>query len=179
VIVESIEAHKDRTDGGLRWGVESICIVLTQHDLKIVPPTHYDARMCGQSVRERSDERSTPNILATWQKQRKALGTPELWLRVRRDGHDIARCTVERLMRDLGIVGVVRGRQKCPVDTDSRETRPTDLVDRHFARFRTDHLWVADFTYNWTWSGWGYSSSCSTRSRRIVGWRAARSMTTR
>ena len=158
-----IEQHKDRRDGGLRWGVESICNVLTQHDVKIAPSTYYDARGRGPSAREVSDERWKPIILATWQKQRRVLGARKLWLRLRRDGHDIARCTVERLMRELGIVGVVRGKRKRPVDTDPRETRPVDLVDRHFARFRTDQLWVADFTYVWTWSDGFTSRLCSTR----------------
>ena len=174
-----IEQHKDRRDGGLRWGVESICNVLTQHDVKIAPSTYYDARGRGPSAREVSDERWKPIILATWQKQRRVLGARKLWLRLRRDGHDIARCTVERLMRELGIVGVVRGKRKRPVDTDPRETRPADLVDRHFARFRTDQLWVADFTYVWTWSGWVYVAFVfDAHSHRILGWRAATSMTT-
>src|SRR5690606_32242565 len=70
------------------------------------------------SARELSDERWKPIILTTWQKQRKVLGARKLWLRLRRDGHDIARCTVERLMRELRIAGVVRGKRKRPVDTD-------------------------------------------------------------
>ena len=82
-------------------------------------------------------------------------------------------------MRELGIAGVVRGKRKRPIDTDLRETRPADLVDRHFARFRTNQLWVADFTYVWTWSGWVYVAFVfDAHSRRIIGWRAATSMTT-
>lgn len=174
-----IEQHKDRRDGGLRWGVESICAVLTQHDVKIAPSTYYAAGGRRPSVRELSDERWKPIILATWQKQRKVLGARKLWLRLRRDGHDIACCTVERLMRDLGIAGVIRGKRKRPADTALRETRPADLVDRHFWRFRTDQLWVADFTYVWTWSGWVYVAFVfDAHSRRILGWRAATSMTT-
>lgn len=174
-----IDEHKDRRDGGLRWGVESICAVLRQHDVKIAPSTYYDARGRGPSSREVSDERWKPIILATWQKQRKVLGARKLWLRLRREGHDIARCTVERLMRELGIAGVIRGKRKRPIDTDPRETRPAGLVDRHFARFCTDQLWVADFTYVWTWSGWVYVAFVfDAHSRRILGWRAATSMTT-
>ena len=63
-------------------------------------------------------------------------------------------------MRELGIVGVIRGKRKRPVDADPRETRPADLVDRHFARFRVNQLWVADFTYVWTY--WFTSRSYST-----------------
>jgi len=85
--------------------------VLSQHDVKIAPSTYYDARGRGPSPRELSDERWKPIVLATWQKQRKVLGARKLWLRLRREGHDIARCTVERLMRELGIAGVIRGCQ--------------------------------------------------------------------
>ncbi len=153
--------------------------MLTQHGVKIAPSTYYDARGRGQSPRAVSDERWKPIILATWQEQRKVLGARKLWLRLRRNGHDIARCTVERLMRELGIAGVVRGRRKRPVDTEPRQTRPADLVDRHFARLRTNQLWVVDFTYVWTWSGWVYVAFVfDAHSRRILGWRAATSMTT-
>ena len=173
-----IAEHKDRTDGGLRWGVESICAVLTQHGCSIAPSTYYDARGRRPSVQEVSDERWKPIILTTWQKQRRVLGARKLWLRLRRDGHSIARCTVERLMRELGIAGVVRGKRKNPVDKDLRERRPADLVDRHFARFRVNQLWVADFTYVWTWVGWVYVAFVfDAHSRRILGWRAATSMT--
>jgi putative transposase len=120
--------------------------VLTQHDVKIAPSTYYDARGRRPSAREISDERWRPIIMTTWQKQRRLLGARKLWLRLHREGHDIARCTVERLMRELGIAGVVRGRRKNPVDTELRERRPADLVDRHFRRFRVTQLWVADFT---------------------------------
>ena len=153
--------------------------MLTQHGVQIAPSTYYDARGRGQSPRAVSDERWKPIILATWQEQRKVLGARKLWLRLRRNGHDIARCTVERLMRELGIAGVVRGKRKRPVDTEPRQTRPADLVDRHFARLRTNQLWVADFTYVWTWSGWVYVAFVfDAHSRRILGWRAATSMTT-
>ncbi|MEJ1089043.1 IS3 family transposase [Microbacterium sp. Mu-80] len=120
--------------------------MLTQHGVKVAPSTYYDARGRGPSSQTVSDERWKPIILAAWQAHRKLLGARKLWLRLRRDGHGIARCTVERLMRELGIAGVLRGKRKRPVDTDPRETHPADLVDRHFARFRTNQLWVADFT---------------------------------
>ncbi|WP_395246086.1 IS3 family transposase [Agromyces sp. MMS24-K17] len=178
-VVAFIQAHKDRTDGGLRWGVEPICAVLSEHGCKVAPSTYYDATARKPSARERADERWKPIILGTWEQHHRRLGARKLWLRLRRDGHDIARCTVERLMRDLGIGGVVRGKRKHPADVDPRETRPSDLIDRHFRRFRTNQLWVADFTYVWTWSGWVYVAFVfDAHSRRIIGWRAATSMTT-
>lgn len=118
-------------------------------------------------------------IAETWQAQHRRYGARKLWLRLRRDGHDIARCTVERLMRELGLVGVMRGKRRKPADTAVKQIRPADLVDRHFARFRTDQLWVADFTYVWTWTGWVYVAFVfDAHSRRILGWRAATSMAT-
>nr|WP_233460121.1 IS3 family transposase [Microbacterium resistens] len=163
----------------MRWGVESICAVLTQHGCKIAPSTYYDARARRPTRHEIADEQWKPIVLDTWRKHRRVLGARKLWLRLRRDGHDIARCTVERLMRELGIAGVRRGKRKQPVDGALRETRPADLVDRRFSRFRTNQLWVADFTYVWTSSGWVYVAFVfDAHSRRITGWRAATSMTT-
>ena len=84
-----------------------------------------------------------------------------------------------RTSRARGIAGVVRGKRKRPVDTGLRQTRPADLFDRHFARFGADQLWVADFTYGWTSSGRVYVAFVfDAQSRRIIGWRAATSMTT-
>lgn len=78
-----------------------------------------------------------------------------------------------------GIAGVPRGKRTNPIDVDPRETRPADLVNRHFARFHTEQLRVADFTYVWSWSGWVYVAFVfDAHSRRIVGWRAATRMTT-
>ncbi len=153
--------------------------MLTQHGCSFAPSTYYDARNRTPSARELADERWKPIILSTWQQHHRRLGARKLWLRLRRNGHDIARCTVERLMRELGIGGVVRGKRRHPADVHLRETRPADLVDRHFRRFRTNQLWVADFTYVWTWSGWVYVAFVfDAHSRRILGWRAATSMTT-
>ena len=174
-----IAEHQGRTDGGLRWGVESICTVLTAHGCRIAPSTYYDSRARQPAARQVSDERWKLIIVTTWGKQRRVLGARKLWLRLRRDGHDIARCTVERLMRELGIAGVRRGARKRPTDAGQREIRSADLVDRHFARMRVNQLWVADFTYVWTWSGWVYVAFVfDAHSRRILGWRAATSMTT-
>lgn len=178
-IVAFIDEHKDRTEGGLRWGIESISAVLTQHGVKTAPSTYYDDRGRGPSSQTVSDERWKPIILTTWQAHRKVLEARKLWLRLRRDGQDMAGCTVERLMRDLGMAGMLRGKRKRSVDTDLLEPGPADLVDRHFARFRTNQLWVTDFTYVWTWSGWVYLACVfDAHSRRIIGWRAATAMTT-
>jgi len=83
-------------------------------------------------------------------------------------------------MRELGLAGVTRGNAKQrPADTGEKERRAPDLVDRHFHRFQPDQLWVADFTYVWTWTGWVYVAFVfDVASRRILGWRTAASMAT-
>lgn len=167
-----------RVDGGLKWGVESICAVLTEHGVPVAPSTFYDARSRTPSRRRRSDDRWKELILTEWNK-RKVLGARKLWLRLRRLGHDVARCTVERLMRDLGIRGVSRGRKPRTTIPAPENPRPKDLVDRHFRAVRPNRLWVADFTYVPTWSGMVYVAFVfDVYSRRILGWRAATTMTT-
>ncbi|MCR1981397.1 IS3 family transposase [Cellulosimicrobium cellulans] len=106
-----IEAHKDRAVGGLRWGVEPIIAVLREQGVPIAPSTYYEARGRAPSRRAVRDEQLRNVVFEEWSK-RQVLGARKLWLRLRRDGHDIARCTVERLMGELGITGVVRGKAR-------------------------------------------------------------------
>lgn len=156
--------------------------MLSEHGCPIAPSTFYDNLSRRPSLRARRDER----ILSLIEQQRSAsrfvagLGARSMWLRLRRQGHDVARCTVERLMAAHGLHGVVRTR-KAPRTTiaDPNATRPADLVDRHFAAFTPNQLWVADFTYCPTWAGMVYVAFVfDVFSRRILGWRAATSMTT-
>jgi putative transposase len=103
-----------------------------------------------------------------------------MWLRLRGKGHDVARCTVERLMRELGITGAQRAK-KPPRTTvpNTAAARPADLVDRDFTATRPNQLWCADFSYVSTWEGMVYVAFVfDVFSRRILGWRAATSMTT-
>jgi putative transposase len=153
--------------------------VLTEHGVPFAPSTYYDALNRPASRRVRRDEALKTVIAVEWDR-RKILGARTLWLRLRRQGHDVARCTVERLMGELGLVGATRGGAKQrPADTGQKERRAPDLVDRHFGRFHPDQLWVADFTYVWTWAGWVYVAFVfDAASRRILGWRAAASMAT-
>jgi putative transposase len=102
-----------------------------------------------------------------------------VWLQLNREDIPVARCTVERLMRDLGLEGARRGRRHRTTIADSSATRPADLVQRRFTPDRPDRLWVADFTYVATWSGTVYVALVvDVYSRRIVGWRAATRMST-
>lgn len=176
--MEFVEANKDRTDGGLRWGIEPILAVLGQHGTRVAPSTYYDARGRAPSKRQVADQEWKRVIAAEWGK-RKVLGARKLWLRLRRAGHDIARCTVERLMRELGIAGAVRGRRVRTTVPGAKAIRAEDLVDRRFFATGPDELWVADFTYVPTWSGMVYVAFVfDVYSRRILGWRAATSMRT-
>lgn len=107
------------------------------------------------------------------------FGARKMWLHLRRQGHDVARCTIERLMTANGWQGALRGKRVRTTIPDEHHQRPTDLVDRDFTASAPNRLWVADFTYVATWSGTVYVAFViDVFSRRIVGWRAATTMTT-
>jgi putative transposase len=106
-------------------------------------------------------------------------GARKVWLQLRREGIVVARCTVERLMRQDGLRGVRRGRKRRTTFPDGAATRPSDLVDRDFSADAPNRLWVADFTYVMTWSGVVYVAFViDAFSRRIVGWKADTTMKT-
>jgi putative transposase len=167
--VRFIAEHKER------WGVEPICRVLQ------VAPSSYYARMGRPpSARQRREDRLKIDIRRIWEEHRRVYGADKVWAQLRREGTPIARCTVERLMRALGLRGVVRG--KAGVRTtvaDEADTRPLDLVGRQFRAPAPHRLWVADLTYVKTHSGWVYVAfvvdACS---RFVVGWQASRSLRT-
>jgi len=175
-LIDYISSHREQ------YGVEPICRVLSEHGWLTAPSTFYDNVTRPPSKRAVRDEQLL-NVIDTERASSRfvaGLGARSMWLRLRRHGHDVARCTVERLMAQQGIHGVVRTR-RAPRTTiaDPKATRPADLVDRHFAAFTPNQLWVADFTYCPTWSGMVYVAFVfDVFSRRILGWRAATSMTT-
>jgi putative transposase len=106
-------------------------------------------------------------------------GARKVWLALNREGIAVARCTVERLMGELGLRGAVRGRIKRTTIADPACERPADLVGRRFAPAAPNRLWVADITYVSTWSGWVYVAFVvDAYARRIIGWRTSTSMTT-
>lgn len=174
MIVAFIDEHKDR------YGVAPICTVLTEHGCKIAPSTYYDARDRRPSKRKLRDV----ELIAMIEAERKnkfvaLLGARKMWLRLRGKGHDVARCTVERLMREMGITGVTRAKAPRTTTADPKADRPRDLVDRQFVANRPNELWCADFTYVPTWDGMVYVAFIiDVFSRRIIGWRSATSMTT-
>jgi putative transposase len=163
-------------------GVEPICTVLSQHGCPIAPSTYYDAkaRQARPSRRALRDGEITELIRAARAHRFVArFGARKMWLHLRRGGHDVARCTVERLMTANGWTGALRGKQVRTTIGDPEHQRARDLVDRDFTAAAPNRLWVADFTYVATWSGTVYVAFIiDAYSRRIVGWRAATTMRT-
>jgi putative transposase len=154
--------------------------VLTEHGCPIAPSTFYDHRTRRPSRRALRDAELKDVITAERSDRFVArLGARKLWLHLRRQGHDVARCTVERLMRQMGIHGARRGRVVVTTVADPAAARPADLVDRDFTCTAPNQLWVADFTYVPTWSGFVYVAFIlDAYSRRFIGWRCATRMTT-
>ena len=176
-----IAEHADRTDGGLRWGVEPICRVLSEHGCPIAPSTYYDARAAVQqpSRRQLRDVELKVEIRRVHEENYGVYGARKVWLALNRDGIPVARCTVERLMRELDLAGARRGKRHRTTRPDPAAARPVDLVSRDFNPPAPNRTWVADFTYVPTWSGMVYVAFVlDAYSRRILGWRAATSMRT-
>ena len=161
------------------YGVEPMCEIL-----QIAPSTYYDRRAIARdpdraSARAKSDAALSVKIDAAWQDNRKLYGARKIWHVLRREGEDVARCTVERLMRVLGIKGVLRGKKVITTNPDTSQPCPDDKVNRLFMADRPNKLWVSDFTYVQTWSGTVYVAFViDVFARRIVGWRASTSMKT-
>lgn len=112
-----------------------------------------------------------------WRANRRVYGAKKVWKVLRREGHAVARCTVARVMKAMGMCGVVRGCRVRITIPDLRAKRPQDLVRRNFTATRPNQLWVSDFTYVTTWRGFVYVAFViDVFSRRIVGWRASTSL---
>jgi putative transposase len=170
-----IDEHKDRTSSGLVWGIEPIC-----EQLPIAPATYYAARKRVPSARQVRDEALRPEILRVWEQNLCVYGADKVWDQLNKDDIRVARCTVERLMADLGLQGCRRGRvQVRTTVSDDTLDRPADLVERRFKASGPNRLWVADLTYVRTSTGWVYVAFVvDVYSRMIVGWQASRSLRT-
>jgi putative transposase len=181
-VVSFIATHVERTTAdGLRWGVEPICRVLTEHGVQIAPSTYYDALKRRRRITEGDlrEERLMLAIARVHHDNYGVYGARKVWLALNREGIEVARCTVERLMKVLGLEGARRGRKPRTTRPDITAARPADLVERNFTAARPDLLWVADFTYVATWAGFVYVAFVlDAFSRRILGWKAATTMHT-
>ena len=159
------------------YGVEPICQVLP-----IAPSTYYTHKAretdpALRSARARRDEKLCVEIQRVWQANFQVYGVRKVWRQLKREGFAVARCTVARLMRELGLRGAIRGRRlKTTIPADVSE-QPLDLVERDFSAERPNQLWVSDLTYVATWRGFVYVAFViDAFSRRIVGWRVSNSL---
>jgi putative transposase len=167
-MIAYIDAHRDR------FGVEPIC-----RALQFAPSTYWSAKRRPPCARSTRDAELKTHIMRVHAENFGVYGAPKIWAQLNREGIRVARCTVERLMRQLGLSGAVRGKVKRTTVADDSAERPTDLVDRDFTAVAPNRLWVADLTYVRTWSGFVYVAFITdVFSRRIVGWQASRSLRT-
>jgi putative transposase len=157
-------------------GVEPICKVLP------VAPSTYHAHVARRadpgklSKRARGDARLKVDIRKVFDENFEVYGVRKVWRQLKRDGHDVARCTIERLMRAMGLQGAVRGKPARTTVSDKAAPCPLDKVNRQFKAPRPNALWVSDFTYVATWQGFVYVAFViDTFARRIVGWRVSSS----
>jgi len=172
-MVDFIDEHRRQ------YGVEPICAVLP-----IAPSTYYTHRARRldpdrRCARAKRDEVLRAEIRRVFEETFGGVyGIKKVWRQLRREGVTVARCTVGRLMRDMGLRGAVRGRAyKVTTLADESAARPSDLVQRAFVATRPNELWVADITYVATWAGFAYVAFViDVFSRCIVGWRVSRSL---
>jgi len=170
-MVAFIDAHRGE------HGVESICA-----QLPIAPSQYYEhkarqAEPARLPPRLQHDRALEPEIRRVYEENFGVYGARKVWRQLGREDFVVARCTVERLMRSLGLQGAVRGRKCRTTISDRSAERPLDRVKRQFHACRPNELWVADFTYVATWAGFVYVAFViDVFARCIIGWRVARSM---
>ena len=163
-----IDANRDR------FGVEPICQLLP-----IAPSTYYQHCKRRPSARVARDAKLKTEIARVHGEHFGVYGARKVWRQLHREGIAVARCTVERLMGELHLEGVRRGKPRRTTTPDTTAPRPADLVNRDFSAQRPNQLWVADLTYVATWSGFVYVALViDAFSRFIVGWQASRSLRT-
>ena len=172
-MVGFIDAHRDA------YGVEPICA-----ELPIAPSTYHlaKAREADSTLRPARAQRDAglcEAIQRVWDENFQVYGTRKVWQQLNREAPPVARCTVRRLMRKLGLQGGVRGRTcRTTIPQETRD-RPRDLVDRNFTATRPNQLWVSDLTCVATWRGFVYIAFViDAFARRLVGWRASTSLQT-
>ena len=175
MIVAFIDAHKHR------WGIEPICRVLSEdYGLKIAPGTYYAFKNRPPSARATRDAMLKEEIMSIHNDRRKRVyGIRKIHAELNRNNIAVARCTVERLCREFGVRGTVRGRYPRTTKPAPETGRPADLVNRDFTAAAPNRLWVADLTYVRTHSGWVYVAFVlDVFSRTIIGWQTSTRMYT-
>jgi putative transposase len=165
-VTRFIDAHRDR------FGVEPIC-----RTLQVAPATYYAARSRPPSARALRDAELKVEIARVHKDNFEVYGVRKVWRQLGREGIAVGRDRVARLMRELGIAGVVRGKPRRTTTPAPTADRPADLVERDFTAPAPNRLWVADLTYVATWAGFAYVAFViDAFSRMIVGWRVATSL---
>jgi putative transposase len=155
-----------------RFGIEPIC-----RELEIAPSTYYAQKSRPASRRSLRDEQLKQQIGRVFDANYGVYGADKVWAALNREGTRVARCTVERLMRALGLRGARRGKTRRTTIRDESAAKPADLVDRQFVASRPNELWVADLTYVRSYAGWVYVAFVvDVFSRFIVGWQASTSL---
>jgi putative transposase len=163
--VNYIDQHK-------RFGVVPIC-----KELQFAPSTYYAAKSRPICKRQLSDARLKREFARIYEENYSVYGVVKMWKQLQREGFDVGRDQVARLMKAMGIQGVIRGKAKRTTIAASEDLRPADLVQRNFRAPEPNRLWVADLTYVKLWSGFAYTwFVVDVFSRRIVGWKVSRSM---
>jgi putative transposase len=163
-----IDAHKDR------FGIEPIC-----RTLQVAPSSYYAAKTRKPSRRRRRDEALKPDIQRVHRENFGVYGIEKIWRQLTRERIPVGRDRVHRLMRELRLHGVVRGKRIRTTIPEPTSARPADLVERQFTAPAPNRLWVADLTYVSTWSGFAYTAFIiDAFSRAIVGWRVSTSLRT-
>jgi len=172
-LISFIDEHRSK------YGVEPIC-----KQLPIAPSTYYEYKAREDDPdrlpnRSRRDSALEIDIQRVWEENFEVYGARKVWRQLNRECIEVARCTVERLMKRLGIQGVMRGAKCWTTVIDDTLARPADLVNREFTATRPNQLWVADITHVATWSGFVYVAFViDVFARCIVGWRVSRSLHT-
>ncbi|MDN5804560.1 MAG: IS3 family transposase [Microlunatus sp.] len=180
VIVAYIDEHRERVVEGRPLGVEPIVEVLRTADVAIAPSTYYAAKSRPPSARSVRDAELVEDIKVAHRANLGVYGARKIHAELNREGVEVARCTVERLMRAEGLRGIPREKTRKTTIGDGAETeRPEDLVDRKFVATAPNQLWVADLTYVRTHAGWAYVAFVlDVFSRMIVGWQVSTSLRT-
>ncbi len=172
-MIAYIDQHKDR------FGVEPLCAQLPISSSSYYAYKARETNPGLQPARWHRDEALKPEIQRVFEENRRVYGAHKIWKQLHRENHAVARCTVERLMKALEIQGTVRGKRCKTTIPDESADRPRDLVNRQFVADGPNQLWVADFTYVYTWQGLIFAAFIiDVFSRMIVGWRVSRTMTT-
>ena len=168
-MIDFIDDHRDV------YGVEPICRVLP------IAPSTYRAHAARRRnpdlapAREKRDRVLAPAVRRVFEENFHVYGARKVWRQLGREGFEVARCTVERLMRAMGLQGVIRGKRVRTTVSDKAAPCPLDRVNRQFHAARPNALWLADFTYVATWAGFVYVAFViDAFARRIVGWRVSR-----